>query len=154
MTILAFFRLLYLSQIIHTVYYPLNFLHRNRYSYNIQANLHMTDHCTPDFCLWRSICLLHIKYVPYVWDGRCIWRTNFPGPIESVICKFACITFLTMLHLSWYRFCIIANVLEAGVVSYSTRKLLKGEKLAKDVYTVSIFAPVSAYTVLNISTNI
>ena len=59
-----------------------------------------------------------------------------------------------MLHLSRYRFCIIANVLEAGVVSYSTRKLPKGEKLAKDVYTVSIFAPVSACTVLNIPTNI
>ena len=34
---------------------------------------------------------IHIKYVSYVYDIFCIWRTNFPGPIESVISKFACI---------------------------------------------------------------
>ena len=33
---------------------------------------------------------MHIKYSPYVYDGFCIWRTNFPGPIESVISKFTC----------------------------------------------------------------
>ena len=32
---------------------------------------------------------MQIKYVSYVYDGFCIWRTNFPGPIESVISKFA-----------------------------------------------------------------
>ena len=34
---------------------------------------------------------MHIKYSSYVCDGFCIWRTNFPGPIESVISKFTCI---------------------------------------------------------------
>ena len=33
---------------------------------------------------------MHIKYVSYVYDGFCIRRTNFPGPIESVTSKFAC----------------------------------------------------------------
>ena len=35
---------------------------------------------------------MHIKYSSYVYNGFCIWRTNFPGPIESVISKFTCIT--------------------------------------------------------------
>ena len=35
---------------------------------------------------------LHIKYSSYVYDGFGIWRTNFPGPIESVISKFTCIS--------------------------------------------------------------
>ena len=36
---------------------------------------------------------IHIKYIysSYVYDGFCIWRTNFPGPIESVLSKFTCI---------------------------------------------------------------
>ena len=34
---------------------------------------------------------MHIKYSSYVYDGFCIWRTNFPGPIQSVISKFTCI---------------------------------------------------------------
>ena len=35
---------------------------------------------------------MHIKYmyVSYVYDRFCILRTNFPGPIESVISKFTC----------------------------------------------------------------
>ena len=33
---------------------------------------------------------MHIKYSSYVYDGFCIRRTNFPGPIESVISKFTC----------------------------------------------------------------
>ena len=33
---------------------------------------------------------MHIKYVSYVYGGFCIRRTNFPGPIESVISKFVC----------------------------------------------------------------
>ena len=33
---------------------------------------------------------LQIKYSSYVYDGFCILRTNFPGPIESVISKFTC----------------------------------------------------------------
>ena len=35
---------------------------------------------------------MHIKYSSYVYDGFCIRRTNFPGPIESVISKFTCKT--------------------------------------------------------------
>ena len=35
---------------------------------------------------------LHIKYVSDVYDGFCIWQINFPGPIESVISKFTCIS--------------------------------------------------------------
>ena len=34
---------------------------------------------------------MHIMYSSYVCDGFCIWRTNFPCPIESVISKFNCI---------------------------------------------------------------
>ena len=46
--------------------------------------LHMTDDMLgPD--------PMHIKYSSYVYDGFCIWRTNFPGPNESVISKFTCI---------------------------------------------------------------
>ena len=33
---------------------------------------------------------MHIKYSSHVYDGFCIWRTNFPGPIECVISKFTC----------------------------------------------------------------
>ena len=33
---------------------------------------------------------MHINDVSYVYDGFFIGRTNFPGPIESVISKFAC----------------------------------------------------------------
>ena len=40
---------------------------------------------------------MHIKYSSYVYDGFCICRTSFPGPIESVISKFTCIIILTLL---------------------------------------------------------
>ena len=36
---------------------------------------------------------MHIKYSSYVYDRFCIRRTNFPGPIESVISKFTCTIF-------------------------------------------------------------
>ena len=35
---------------------------------------------------------MNIKYSSYVYNRFCIWRTNFPGPIESVISKFTCTT--------------------------------------------------------------
>ena len=41
---------------------------------------------------------MHIKYTSYVYDGFCIWRTNFPGPIESVISKFTCTTTTTTMN--------------------------------------------------------
>ena len=64
--------------------------------------LHMTDDM-----LGPS--LMHIKYSLYVYDRFCLWRTNFPGPIESVISKFTCILcqwvglhiFCTLLGSSW-----------------------------------------------------
>ena len=34
---------------------------------------------------------MHIK--SYVYDGFCKRRTNFPGPIESIISKFTCIIY-------------------------------------------------------------
>ena len=34
---------------------------------------------------------MHTKYSSYVYDGFGPSRTNFPGPIESVISKFTCI---------------------------------------------------------------
>ena len=43
---------------------------------------------------------MHIKYSSYVYDGYCIWRTNFPGPIESVISKFTCSSVLMNISSS------------------------------------------------------
>ena len=43
---------------------------------------------------------MHIKYSSYVYDGFCIWRTNFPGPIESVISKFTCSEDLAIASVS------------------------------------------------------
>ena len=51
---------------------------------HVRRILHMTDDM-----LGPSP--MHIKYSSYVYDGFCIWRTNFPGPIESFISKFTCI---------------------------------------------------------------
>ena len=47
--------------------------------------LHMTDDML-------GLSPMHIEYSSYVYNGFCIWRTNFPGPIESLICKFICST--------------------------------------------------------------
>ena len=53
---------------------------------------------------------MHIKYASYVCNGFCIWLTNFPGPIESVISKFTCtypIFFQTVMYrkqtISFFR---------------------------------------------------
>ena len=49
---------------------------------------------------------MHIKYSSYVYDKFCICRTNFPGPIESVISKFTCIgkcVFLCYVMYGAYR---------------------------------------------------
>ena len=63
----------------------------------VQVNLNMTDHCTTDFCIWQTICLVQVwwnsanqVFVICIRRIKCIWRTNFPGPIESVISKFTC----------------------------------------------------------------
>ena len=42
---------------------------------------------------------MHIKYLSYVYDKFCILRTNFPGPIESVISKFTCIYYYIDIYL-------------------------------------------------------
>ena len=47
---------------------------------------------------------MHIKYMSYVNDGLCIWRTNFPGLIESVICKFACKSVTNLTNLQEFLF--------------------------------------------------
>ena len=47
---------------------------------------------------------MHIKYSSYVYDGFCIWRTNFPGPIESVISKFTCSTNYDYAYYNEYSF--------------------------------------------------
>ena len=57
--------------------------------------LHMTDNM-----LGHSP--MHIKYLSYVYDGFCIWRTNFPGPIESVISKFTCTHFFISNYLAHF----------------------------------------------------
>ena len=44
---------------------------------------------------------MHVKYSSYVYDGFCIWRTNFPGPIESVISKFTCTCLLQGMSTLW-----------------------------------------------------
>ena len=53
-------------------------------------------------------CPMHIKYVSYVYDRFCIWRTNFPGPIESVISKFTCTFYIRFsifaLHIFHYQY--------------------------------------------------
>ena len=51
--------------------------------------LHMTDNM-----LGPSP--MYIKYLSYVYDRFCIWRTNFSGPNESVISKFTCIAGCTV----------------------------------------------------------
>ena len=71
--------------------------------------LHMTDDM-----LGPS--LMHIKYSSYVYDGFCIWRTNFPGPIESVISKFTCITLI--MWLFGRRWHLIALKIIKDTISY------------------------------------
>ena len=44
---------------------------------------------------------MHINYSSYVYDGFYIWRTNFPGPIESVISKFTCIYIYIYIITCW-----------------------------------------------------
>ena len=60
--------------------------------------LHMTDDML-------GTSPMHIKYSSYVYDGFCIWRTHFPGPIESVISKFTCIYRVCVCHWRhWFKF--------------------------------------------------
>ena len=49
----------------------------------IQVNLDMTDHCTTDFCIWRTICLVPVGCISSI---RHMYTTNFAydGPIFLV----------------------------------------------------------------------
>ena len=47
-----------------------------KWKYSIQVNLDMTDHCKTDYSSMTDKMLgpspMHIKYLPYVYDGFCI----------------------------------------------------------------------------------
>ena len=48
-----------------------------RYSsfiYHKQVNLDMTDHCTTDFCIWRTICLVPVRCISSI---RHMYTTDF-----------------------------------------------------------------------------
>ena len=49
----------------------------------IQVNLDMTDHCTTDFCIWRTICLVPVRWISSI---RHMYTTDFAydGPIFLV----------------------------------------------------------------------
>ena len=49
----------------------------------IQVNLDMTDHCTTDFCIWRTICLVPVRCISSI---RHMYTTDFAydGPIFLV----------------------------------------------------------------------
>ena len=49
----------------------------------IQVNLDMTDHCTTDYCIWRTICLVPVRCISSI---RHMYTTDFAydGPIFLV----------------------------------------------------------------------
>ena len=49
----------------------------------IQVNLDMTDHCTTDFCIWRTICLVLVRCISSICH---MYTTDFAydGPIFLV----------------------------------------------------------------------
>ena len=51
--------------------------------YEIQVNLDMTDHCTMDFRIWRTICLVPVRCISSI---RHMYTTDFAydGPIFLV----------------------------------------------------------------------
>ena len=51
--------------------------------YCIQVNLDMMDHCTTDFCTWRTICLVSVRCISSI---RHLYTTDFAydGPIFLV----------------------------------------------------------------------
>ena len=50
---------------------------------HVQVNLDMTDHCTTDFCIWQTICLVPIRRISSI---RLMYTTDFAydGPIFLV----------------------------------------------------------------------
>ena len=49
----------------------------------IQVNLDMTDHCMTDFCIWRTICLVPVRYISSISH---VYTADFAydGPIFLV----------------------------------------------------------------------
>ena len=49
----------------------------------VQVNLDMTDHCTTDFCIWQTICLVPVRCISNI---RHMYTTDFAydGPIFLV----------------------------------------------------------------------
>ena len=58
------------------------FMHRST-TLKVQVNLDMTDHCTTDFCIWRTICLVPVQCISSI---RHMYTTDFAydGPIFLV----------------------------------------------------------------------
>ena len=69
----------------------LGYLHRFKlllkvkYKIVLQVNLDMTDHCMTDFCIWRTMCLVPVRCISYVFV-ICIWQILHinDGPIFLV----------------------------------------------------------------------
>ena len=53
------------------------------FAWLLQVNLDMTDHCTTDFCIWRTICLVPVWCISSI---RHMYMTDFAydGPIFLV----------------------------------------------------------------------
>ena len=80
----------------------------------IQVNLDMTDHCTMDFCIWRTICLVPVRCIS---SNRHMYTTDFAydGPIflvplSLVISKFTCINFLMCHNTSAHAVIVTATL--------------------------------------------
>ena len=96
----------------------------------------MTDHCKTDFLSMMDNMLgpspMHIKYVSYVYDRFCIWQTNFPGPIESVISKFTWTVFLRCsLRRPRNSWTIGMGTVENSTVRFGFRFCLYGSVLSR-----------------------
>ena len=70
----------------------------------IQVNLDMTDHCTTDFCIWQTICLVpvwcissirHMYMTDFAYDGP-----NFLVPLSL---SYPCSTVYQTYYLIKYR---------------------------------------------------
>ena len=82
---------------------------------------------------------MHIKYSSYVYDGFCIQRTNFSGPIESVISKFTCMFISYYLTSSRYYKCPALMNLDEGHNVF----------LNSDKFSVYFYCPASHMNLLN-----
>ena len=76
--------------LIETTFCPFLVIYQKRFGFMntlsnflIQVNLDMTDHCTTDFCIWRTICLVPVRCISCI---RHMYMTDFAydGPIILV----------------------------------------------------------------------